>query len=800
MNDYFNDTIDNIDRILQSTKAKQKEFLSRYLDEYGTFENDVLKIHVDDSNVCKQLQILLLTFGVISNRLENELIIDKEYLANIKVYIGFNKRELQLALERITEYIMPITDSFIELPVINIIEEDEEEVYSIKVDSECHSFTANGFINHNTEAKLTKLAETTLDGVNANAVEMVPNYSETTYEPVVLPGAFPALLCNGTYGIAVGYSSYIPSHQLGEVVDGIIAYIKNNDITIDELMKIIPGPDFPTGGLLINNAEISKLYHTGKASLSFRAKYHLEDNEIVIDELPPRINKIKLIEKLRDLCLISKKIPGVTAVNDLSTINTKIVLRLAKTAITDLIVKSIFEQTELAVNISYIMRGVYNNQPVLFSLKDAIQYYVNHRRNCLSRENIAKLEKTEQKRHMLQGLVALTNNLKKAISIIENADNDNIAKDELKKTFKLDDVQADAILEVKLRRLTKLNRNDLLNSIKNLDNDIVLFTSRKDDIKLIDQLIVDQCNDLKKQFNDVRKTEIINDCSNEVVHDVILFLTNKNTIKLFSNEAYEELVRQGNFKEKNEICIKKINAKSDSLFLLILENGEYIRLTFNEVLSWNEKTKIVDIYALDDINDNDIIVLTAKGLIQKIKVSGFKSRVGKSSIIFNNWDNDKIIFSRLTTLDNNNVISIITFNGLLHRFQEASLKETLSTGKNGVNAINLKDDYIVSANISDESDKYIILYTKHENSYGYKLMLSENFTVKARNGKGISSITFSKKNPGTIFNMVVTNNDFINIDNKGRLQLVKIDNLNIGSRTSKPENIDYDLLQVNFHN
>lgn len=812
---YIDTNIDNIDRILQSSKKIQQLFLQKYFDRFAVFDNNILICPINNEEICQQVQILLLTFGVVCNRNNSKLIIT-DYLKNFSQYVDLIKQKP--ILDEITKDIPLINDDFVELAVNGVyVEEEEQTVYSVKVDSECHSFTANGIINHNTEAKLTKLAETTLNGINNNAVDMVPNFSETLDEPVVLPGIFPALLCNGSYGIAVGYTANIPAHNLNEVVDAIIAYIKNNNISLDELMKIIPGPDIATGSLLVNNEEIKKLYSTGKGNLSFKAKYHIdeENNAIIIDEIPPRVNKLKLVEKLRDLCCISKKIPRVLSVNDLSTDKTYIMIKLAKNAIMDLTIKSLFDMTDLSTNISYIMRAIYYNKPILFTLKQALQFYVEHRRNCLSRENLTLLDKAEKKKHTLLGLIALTKNIKKAISIIENSDDDTAALQQLKTVFNLDDVQAEAILEVKLRRLTKLNRDDLLNNVQSLDADITIYTDRKNNINLIDDLIIQQCNELKKKFGDSRRTQLIEVTTESVednVHDVVLILTNKNNIKVFSKEDYKAIFQSGTLKEKTEIYAKVINARSNDLFVVILENGTYMRLDFNTLISWSDKIKIISIYPIsieesandeltngNNLNNKNIIILTAFGLIQKIKLSAFKARLNKPVAIFKNWiDNDNIIFSQLVESANNNVISLITTKGLLHRFYESSLKETLTVGKNGVTAINLDNDCIVSAAISTETAKYIVIYTKHDNSYGRKIIDASAFAVKARNGKGIASISFYKKNPGVIYSLVVNDNIYVDIDNKGKLQLVDINKLTIGSRTSKPEDIDYDPIVINF--
>ena len=807
--------------VLKSSINIQKLFLSYLFEthaEINLFNDKQAKkgriLYASQSKIfIQQLQTLLLQFGIISKTYKVEkkkplykLLINKyEDLYLFQQHINFvtnnKKRILQDILDNIPRKM--INRKFIITKVVNKqYLQKEKRVYSIKVNSNCHSFTANGFINHNTEAKLNKLAEFNLEGINNNAVDTKLNYSDILTEPITLPGLFPNLLANGTSGIAVGYATNIPSHNLNELCNAIIAYIKDNDISLDSLLQLLPGPDFPNGSLLINNEEIKQLYKTGKGKLTFKANYKIKDNTIIINELPPDVNRERLVEKLQQLCLIDKKIPRVESIKDLSTTSTNILIELQKTAVMDIVLKSLFEQTELIKNCSFVIRAIINNTPKVFSLKECFYYYVQHRRLCINNESNTILNKLNKKLHIQNGINKVINSLTLAIKLIEQAETDKDAKEQLQRQFNIDEEQAEAILEFKLRRLTKLNKNDILDNIKKLTNDINDINQLLNDPSLIDQKIINQLEELKNKFGDSRRTKIINNTviKNNTVQEALLILTHKNNIQLISLEALNNTLRSGILKEKSEIYKKIIKCKTDDIFLLILEDNNYVKLNFTDLLAWNSKVNIINIFIMN--NENKYIVcITQKGLILKINSNGFKARNKKLTPIFNNCENtDKIIYSQIIDSDKNNIITLISQKGIINRFYEQSFKDTLTANKKGISAITLKKDdlvsdaYICLYNVNDR----IIIYTKHETHFGYKMLNNDLVGIKSRINKGTSFIQFMSKDPGLVHKILIVSEKYINIDNRGRIHNINIDQLELGTKISRPIKINYDPIVIDF--
>lgn len=812
--------------VLQSSLSIQKIFLSYFFESIASVDmfNDK-KVGVKgrilyeslSKHLVQQLQVMLLQFGIVSTSYMIEkkrknlfkLKIDRysdllQFFKEINFVTNNKKKTLCDIIKNLPE--KEENQSFLCVKVVSKqIIEKEQNVYSIRVNSKCHSFTANGFINHNTEAKLSKLAEFNMNGIQNGAVDFKSNYSDTLTEPITLPGIFPNLLANGGTGIAVGYHTNIPSHNLNELCNVIIAYINNNDVSLDELMSIMPGPDFPSGSYLINNEEIKKLYESGKGKLTFKAKYEvINDEKIVITELPPDVNRERLIEKLQQLCLIDKKIPRVANIQDLSTKSTKINIILQKGAILDIVINSLLEQTELIKNCSFVIRAVKNNTPHVFSLLEYIKDYVEYRRKCICKECTNILIKLKKKLYLQQGLQLVIASLSLAIRLIESAESDKEAKEALIKNFGIDEEQAENILEFKLRRLTKLNKADITDTINNLNDEIKINNDLLNNSSLVDQKIIQQLKELKLKFGDLRRTRIINE---QVVvareeKDVIILLTNKNNIRVISDEAYVNLIRSSALKEKTDVYIRKIDSNTGNMFLLILEDNSYVRLTFNDLLAWSSKVNIVNCYSLKEINDDTYVVcITQKGLILKIKYTGFKARIKKVTPVFNNCDkDDKIVYSQLIQSSNKNVITLITQKGIINRFYEQSFKEMITANKKGLTAINLKNDDLVSdAYISPyvETDK-LIIYTKHSDHYGYKMISNDLVSIKSRTNRGATYIQFMSKDPGIVYKLLITGKDYLDVDNRGRFHPVALDSLTEGTKISRPEKIGYDPLTINY--
>ena len=671
------------------------------------------------------------------------------------------------------------------------------------------------------EGRLNKLAEYMLQGVDNNAVEMVPNYSETMNEPTVLPAIFPMVLCEGTSGIAVGYTTNMPSHQLGEVADAIIATINDDKIDTDGLMKHIKGPDYNTGSYLINNNQVKELYETGKAKLTFKAKYHIEENKngtksIVITELPPEIKKPALIEKIYKLCIEDKKIPRVSNVRDLSTdiYNIKIVVDLQKTAVPELVVNSLYELAGLTHNVSYIMRAIINNTPRVFPLRELIDNYIEHRTRCIKRESTFLISKKNERKHIQEGLFAVTSNIKKAISIIEKSDNVDDAKNELMIVFKLDDKQAEAVLDLKLRKLTKLDKSAIKNLIASLTAEINDLSLNLTDADKVNNIIIKQLQELKSKFNDKRKTEIISEKkvnkALEVSNDpIVIALTNKGNIKHVTEDVYTQMLAAGKVAERTDVYTKVFSATMKDKFLLILNDGSYVKTEFNGLLSLNFLNKeqhIVNIFKFEDSEkfmDMDVVVATKNSMLIKFKVSGLKAKENKVFPIFKELKDDGVVYSNIIKSDSNNVITIVTKNGLVHRFHEQSFNSVASTGGKGLNCMSLQpDDEIVNMAITDKAeddDNYIVMFTKHDSTMGIKTIRLNDFMPKGRMAKGVSSITYYKKNPGYVSDFAVVNTDFDSLDAKGNIISYKLDELEPCTRTAKPENINKNIIVPNFY-
>lgn len=673
-----------------------------------------------------------------------------------------------------------------------------------------------------TEGRLDIKSLELLKDIEDKCVDFRPNYSDTTEEPEVLPALFPNFLCNGASGIATGYTTDIPSHQLGEVVDAIIEVLKNSNATVDDLMKHIKGPDFAGGAYLIKNSKIRDLYETGKASLTFRAKYEIENNEendnpqIIINQLPPDINKPKLVDQLYKLCITEKKIPRVVDVRDESKDNgIRIVVELHKTAIPDIVINELYEKTALQKNNTYIMRAIVNQTPKVLSLKEIIEYYIEHRRDVVVRRTRYILSKTKDKLHIQEGLNLVTNNIKKAIDIIQNSNTDKEVKEQLMATFGLSDVQVNEVLEIKLRHLTKLNKSDILKLIADLKTEIANYENILSGQLEVDKVIISELKALKNKFNDERRTILVDEINSQQSQTptisvsnepIVVVLTSKNTIKQITVSAFEEMIKNKNLKERTEAFVQGLKCTMNDSFVLIFENGEYAKVDFGDIVSGlsglDTKSTIKSIVLYDDKTaDKCIVAMTKKGLIKKVPMTGLKARYRRVAPLFEMAD-DKIIGVRVITMSENNIITLATKDGLVHRFFEKSFKETSAGGK-GINGISLMDDNeVIDFDITDQTmddNNRIVLFAKHDDgTFGIKSMSLNEFKPKGRIAQGIKGIEYAKKQPGNVYGMIVTKDDFFVTNSKGNVTNIKLASLPLYNRYNKPDQINDEATSRKF--
>jgi DNA gyrase subunit A len=673
------------------------------------------------------------------------------------------------------------------------------------------------------EGRLDKLALTMLQDVETKCVPFKLNYSEELDEPEVLPGLFPNLLANGTSGIAVGYTTEIPSHQLGEVIDAIISVINNSEATIDDIMKHIQGPDFPNGGFLINNENIKNLYETGTASLTFKAKYELEQNEetnntqIVFTELPPDTKKPKLVEHISNLCIVNKEIPRVVSVKDTSEENdTRIVIELHKTAVPDIVINELYEKTQLKKNMTFYLRVIVNNAPKLLNLKQMIEYYIEHRRDVVTNRTKFILDKTQFKLHIQEGLKIVLGDVKKAIAILENSDTTDDARKELMSHFKLSEDQANQVLEIKFRQLIKMNRQEIENLIKELQSEIadlqVILSGQIE----IDKVIIKELKQLKKEFNDERRTILVSETEaqdlNTVTNNepIALVLTSKNTIKHITIKALDDMFKNGALKERQEVFIQGVKCQIQDEFVLILNTGEYVKIGFSDLMGNlpNENKTIKAIVSYNEERANKTIVtMTKKGIIQKVKLSGLKARMKRVAPLLQIQDGDEIVDVRVIeeTPENikNNIITIGTKDGLIHRFFLGSFKDT-AAGSKGISGITLTeaDNEVIGfevTNIDNDSASKIIVFTKHnDGNFGMKSMKLDEFKPKGRVAQGVRGVDFSKKLPGVVHGVVIASDDFFVTDKKGTVMINKFAKLPEHAKYNKPDPVAYEVNTTKF--
>lgn len=668
-----------------------------------------------------------------------------------------------------------------------------------------------------TEAKLQKLAVDILKDVDCDAVDMVLNFSEDELEPAVLPGMFPALIVNGAQGIATGYTTAIPPHNLNEVADGIIALIKNSNITVEELVeKYIKGPDLPSFGYLIQDENIIKLYTTGQASLTFQGKLEIESNEengnrqIVIVELPPEIKKSKLVEKFYNT-YVTNKDKTIIDVRDESEGNgTRVVLELHKSVVPEMFIDDIYKS--ITKTQGYILRAIVEQAPVLLDLKQMMEYYLDHRRSVIERRTKFVLDKTDKRINILKGFEIAIANMKEIVLLIIDSESPADASKRLEAKFGINIEQSKSILAMQLSSLTKLEKDKILKELNELTaqsvdyNEILISSDR------VNKIIIDELKYLKKTYGDDRKTKIIDAREKTKVPDktvitdepMFIALTNKNQIKTMAYTAFEGMIKNKSIKDKNNIFVQGLKSKMSNEYVIILEDGTYAKFGFGSLLETLDLgKKIIGIIPFSEEDTNDVIILISKnGLVKKIKINSLKSKLQKVTSLFEMDDKDCLIGVRMAQENESNVITLLTNNGLVHRFYLRGFSTTSQTAK-GIGCIGMEDnDYIVDFDISDiskDGTNSIIIFNSHSSKKNsWKTMKLNEFTIKNRMAKGTKAIPIIKNDKISSSNMMLVDNDFFMIGQNGELLIKKLTELKILQKADKPQTIDFTIVTSKF--
>ncbi|MCI6542565.1 MAG: DNA gyrase subunit A [Firmicutes bacterium] len=634
-----------------------------------------------------------------------------------------------------------------------------------------------------TEARLSKIANLMLEDIDKNTVDFYPNFDDTLMQPVVLPSKFPNLLVNGADGIAVGMATNIPPHNLSEVISGVQALIKNPDIEIDELIKIIPAPDYPTGGIIMGRAAIKHAYKTGRGGIVVRGKAEIEETEngrhrIIITELPYQVNKAKLIIQMADL-VKNKKIEGIADIKEESDRDgMRIVVDLKRDANAQVVLNMLYKHTQLQASGGIILLALVDGAPKILTLKEILYYYLEHQKEVLTRKTQFDLGKALDREHIVKGLVIALANIDEVVSIIKNSDDKQDAMQKLMESFELSEKQANAILEMKLSRLTSLEVHKLKDELKELEaliadlNDILARPER------VLQIIYDNLEEIKTQFGTPRKTQIsmeIGNIDNEDLiekEDVVISLTHGGYVKRMSVSEYHAQRRGGvgisAHKTKEEDFVEKIVITSTHSDLLFFTNfGKVYSIRAYEVpeaqrqakgraiinlLPLMQDEKVEAMISFEKGQEGNLVISTRNGLIKKTDLKEFANIMKSGKIAIKLVEGDKLNDVGLTTGENE--ILIASHNGKCIRFSEKDVRPMGRTSQ-GVRSMKLdSSDYIVDMAIIDKDSQFI---TITENGYGKRTVV-DDYRLQSRGGKGIKAGNFNDKT-GKLVALKITHDD-----------------------------------------
>lgn len=624
-----------------------------------------------------------------------------------------------------------------------------------------------------TEAKLSKISAEMLRDIDKKTVDFYPNFDDTLEQPTVLPARYPNLLVNGSDGIAVGMATSIPPHNLGEVIDGTVALIDNPDITIEELMQYIPAPDYPTGGLILARNSIKDAYRTGRGSTIIRAKTEIEPanehhnkDRIIITEIPYQVNKAQLIENMANQ-VKDKKIEGIADIKEESDREgMRIVVDVKKDANAQVVLNTLFKQTSLQISNSMIMLALLDGVPKVMTLKEILVAYIAHQEDVVTRRVRFDLERAEERAHILRGLVIAQANIDEVVRIIKNSATSDLALKRLMEAFELSEKQANAILEMKLRRLTSLEVDKLTDELAEKERLIVEYSEILGDINRIKDIIKKEMLEIKEKYNTPRKAEITIDYSDIDIadlieqEDIIVSMTHEGYIKRMAVNEYKSQKRGGMgitaHKAKDDDFVENMFVTNTHVDMMFFTNkGKVYTLKGYEIpeaqrmargraiinlLQVDSGEKVTTCMPLPENTEGCYLTLATKnGLIKKTEMKEFSSIRKGGKIAINLIDDDELIGAVLS--DGKDDVIVATKKGKCIRFNETDIR-SMGRGTMGVKSIKLeKGDQVIDMGKVSESDDIL---TISSNGYG-KRTSPEDYRIQARGGKGIKAGIFNSK-------------------------------------------------------
>ncbi len=662
-----------------------------------------------------------------------------------------------------------------------------------------------------TEVRMTRLAAELLLDLDKETVDFIPNYDGSMQEPLVLPARAPNLLINGSSGIAVGMATNIPPHNLAEVCNALLAFIKNPQISLAELMAIMPGPDFPTAGFIYGSDGIAEAYRTGKGLIRLRARTFLEQRGgreyIIINELPYQVNKVKLIERIVEL-VKDKKIEGITDIRDESDREgMRVVIQLRKDELAQPILNQLFAHTNMQVTYGINLVAIVNNRPELLSLKDLLTEFLKHRREVIVRRTLYELRKAEERAHILAGLKIALDHLDQIIALIRSAASPSTARSQLVERFALTEVQAQAILEMRLQRLTGLERQKIIDEYEQLLKDIARFKEILANEALVYQLIEADLIDLRDRYGDPRRTEIIPETAELTLEDLIpdedMVVTvshqgyiKRNPLNLYRSQRRGGKGRTGMSIKEDDFVSQLYIASTHNYFLVFSNLGRIYWLKVHEIpvgspsargkaivnlLNFGSQEKLTTILPIREfVPEHYLVMATKRGIIKKTELMNF-SRPRSGGLIACTLDEgDELVSVALT--DGNKEVFLGTSLGKIIRFAEQDVRD-MGRSARGVRGMTVaEDDCIVGMEILSAEGAIL---TVTANGYG-KRTRHEEYRLQKRGGSGLLALRITDRNGPVVGIIQVTEDDEIMlITDRGKIIRLPVTGISLIGRVTQ---------------
>ncbi len=663
-----------------------------------------------------------------------------------------------------------------------------------------------------TEARMSKISMELVRDINKNTVNFIPNYDGEEKEPEVLPARFPNLLVNGSTGIAVGMATNIPPHNLGETIDGVIALIDNPDITIDELMEKIKGPDFPTGAIILGNSGIKKAYETGKGIITVRSRAEIHEvkpgkSQIIVTETPYMVNKARMIERIANL-VKEKVLDGITDLRDESNREgIRIVIELRRDVNPNVLLNNLYKHTDLQTSYGINSLALVDGAPRILSLKEMLEVYLNHQREVIIRRTQFDLDKAEARVHILEGLKIALDNIDEIVQLLKKAKNDQEAIEQLISRFKLTEIQAKAILEMRLRRLTGLEREKIESELKELEELIAELKSILASSEKVLAIIKEELTEIKNKYGDERRTSIdmsaidyIEDESLIPVENIVVTLTNKGYIKRVTTETYRSQNRGGvgvkGMSTNEEDFVENMISMTTHDYLLFFTNkGKVYRIKGYEVPLYGRQSKGLPIINLLPIEKDEVVKVmlkveneeqsrfivfcTQNGVVKRTDIKEFDNIRKSGKIAITLRDGDELIAAKKTS--GNSEILIAASNGRMVRFDESEAR-VMGRSASGVKGIDIENGICVGCEVSDENQQILVVTEK---GYGKKTDLSE-YRKTHRGSKGVKALNITDKNGNLVaFKTVHGDEDLMIMTNSGVIIRLPLEQVSTTGRVAQ---------------